>query len=207
GPRIANRDGEDAGPLRCRGDRRRRKLLPGLAEAFEVAEEECPVFDNRTAEDAAVLVAIEGRLLTAGRRKESGRVQTRIAIELPDAALERVAAALVSDVDRRTGGAAVLGALVGRYDLELADRVRGRLHHLVAEALVAGAVGVVVDAVDEEVVEHAPEAVDVQRPFAIGARTAAVEVGCAHSRRQQRERRVLAPIEREGDDLRSADDL
>ena len=63
-------------------------------------------------------------------------------------------------------GAAVLRAHVVGDDLELLDRVRRRLHHLIREALVARAVGVVVDAVDEEVVEGRAQAVDVERALA-----------------------------------------
>ena len=62
--------------------------------------------------------------------------------------------------------AAVLGAHVVGDDLELGHRVRRRLHHLVREALVAGAVGVVVDAVEQVVVEGAAQAVDVERALA-----------------------------------------
>ena len=65
------------------------------------------------------------------------------------------------DVDGGAGGAAVLGALVVGDDLELGDGVRRDGDDLVVEALVAFAVGVVVDAVEQEVVEHAALAVDV----------------------------------------------
>src|SRR5207247_1799768 len=81
-------------------------------------------------------------------------------------AAKRIRSAPVGHVHRGARGAAVFGALVVRHHAELADRVRGRLHHLVRETLVARAVRVVVDAVDEEVVEHAPQAVDVERALA-----------------------------------------
>ena len=116
----------------------------------------------------------------------------RVAQELPAAAVERVRAAAIVDVDRRAGGAAVFGAHVVGDDLELADRVGRRLHDLVREALVAGAVGVVVDAVDQEVVERAAQAVDVERPLArrvAGRQRRAAELDAG---RQQRQRRVLA---------------
>jgi hypothetical protein len=106
--------------------------------------------------------------------------------------VKRIRTAAVVDVDGRAGGTAVLGAHVVGDDLELADRVRRGLHHLVREALVARAVGVVVDAIDQEVVEHAAEAVDVQGPLpgrVPGRQRRSAEF---HSRRQQRERRILA---------------
>ena len=100
-------------------------------------------------------------------------------------------------------GAAVLGAHVVGDDLELLHRVRRRLHHLVREALVARAVGVVVDAVDQEVVERRAQAVDVERALA----AAGGERRHAHARRQQRQRRVLAAVERQRPGLLAGDDL
>ena len=116
--------------------------------------------------DAAELVAIERRLSASRGLKKPVAfidVSRRNSQALP---CSRLRAAAVVDVDGRAGGAAVLRAHVVGDDLELADRVRRRLHHLVREALVARAVGVVVDAVDQEVVEHAAQAVDVERAFA-----------------------------------------
>ena len=81
-------------------------------------------------------------------------------------AVELVGAAAERGVDDGAAGAAVLGAEVVGLDLELLDRVGRDLHDLVREALVAGAVGVVVDAVEDEVVERAAQAVDVERRVA-----------------------------------------
>ena len=122
-------------------------------------------------------------------------------------AVELVRAAAVGDVDRRAGGAPVLGALVVGDDAELADRVGRRLHHLVREALVAGAVGVVVDAVDQEVVERAAQAVDVERAFARRAVGALVQRRLADAGREQRQRRVLAAVQRQLAHLVAGDHL
>ncbi len=75
--------------------------------------------------------------------------------------MEAVGSALRGDVDGGAGGAAVLGALVVGDDLELRDGVGRDGDDLVVESLVALAVGVVVEAVEQEVVEHAALAVDV----------------------------------------------
>ena len=140
--------------------------LPVLAEPLEVAEEERLVPHDRTAEHAAELVAAQRRLLPVGRLEEGRRVQRGVAEELPGIAVELVGAAAIRDVDGRAGRTAVFRALVVRHDAELADRVGRRLHHLIREPLVARAVGVVVHAVDQEVVERAAQAVDVERAFA-----------------------------------------
>ena len=165
-----------------------------------------PCSHQRAAEHAAELVPVERRL--AGRRlEEAGRVHRRVAQELPGAAVERVGAAAVVDVDRRARRAPVFGAHVVGDDLELGDRVRRRLHHLVREALVAGAVGVVVDAVDQEVVERAAQAVDVERAFARRVAGRQRGAGELDAGRQQRQRRVFAREQRQCADLLAADDL
>ena len=76
-----------------------------LAEALVVGEEERPVAHDRAADHAAELIALERRLLAGRRLEEAGRVQRRVADELPGAAAEPVGAAGVGDVDRRAGRA------------------------------------------------------------------------------------------------------
>ena len=183
GARVADVDAEHAAALQRRGNGRCRHLLAVLAEAFVIAEEERPVAGDRPADHAAELVALQRRLFTRGRREIAGRVQRRIPVELPAAAVNTVRAAPVGHVDGGARRPAVLGALVVGHDLELVDGIGRRLHHLVGEALVAGAVGVVVDAVDEKVVERTAQAVDVEGAFAQCA-GAAAEGRLAHAGRQ-----------------------
>ena len=80
--------------------------------------------------------------------------------------VEAVGAAARSHVDGCAGRPAVLGALVIGHHVELRDGVGRDGDDLVVEALVALAVGVVVHAVEQEVVEHAALAVDVVRALA-----------------------------------------
>ena len=121
--------------------------------------------------------------------------------------MKLIAAASVRHVNRCAGCAAVLRAHVIGDDFELGDGVGRRLHHLVRESLVARAVGVVVDAVDQEVVEGAAEAVHVERAFARRAGLIVIERRQPHTRRQERERRVLAAVERQRARLVARDDL
>jgi hypothetical protein len=151
-------------------------------------------------------MAAQFRLLSAGRLEEAGGIERRVPQELPHFSMEPVRAAPVHDVDRRASRPAVLGADVVRQNLELADRVRRRLHHLVREPLVARAVSVVVHSVDQEVVERAPQAVDVERSFA-RCSAARVQRRQADARGPERERRILPPVERNGGDLVCGDDL
>ena len=93
GPRIADVHGHDSLPLQ----RRRRYVgepgdLARLPEALVVAEEERPVLDDRAADDAAELVAVERRLVrAAGGLKNPVAfidVSRRNSQALPDSRLE-----------------------------------------------------------------------------------------------------------------------
>ena len=186
------RHGRDAGE---------RRHLRRLAEPLVVGEEERPVAQDRPTEHEAELVAIELRLATA-RMEESLGVQPGVAVELPAGAAEAVGAAAHRRVDDRAAGAPVFGAEVVGLHLELLDRIGRHLHDLVREALVAGAVGVVVDAVENEAVDRAAQAVDVERRVArLGNR------GLADARAEQRQIGVVPAIERQVDDLFLGDDL
>ncbi len=126
--------------------------------------------DDGAAEVHAELVAVEGGLAEGNGcagvadgegLEEAGGVEVGVADELVEEAVEAVGSALRGDVNGGTGGAAVLGALVVGHDLELGDRVGRDGDDLVVESLVTLAVGVVVETVEQEVVEHAALAVDV----------------------------------------------
>ena len=80
--------------------------------------------------------------------------------------MDRVGAAAVIHVDGRAGGPPY-SALCCWCDLEIGDRVRRRLHHRF-ESHGCWCRSVVVDAVDQEVVGDAAQAVDVERAFARG---------------------------------------
>ena len=116
--------------------------------------------------------------------------------------MKLVRAAAERRVDDRAAGAAELGAEVVGLDLELLHRVRRHLHDLVGEALVAGAVRVVVDAVEDEIVQRAAQAVDVERGVARLADRRLADAGT-----EQCEVGVGAAVERQVDNRLVADDL
>jgi hypothetical protein len=170
GEGILDRDDEDAVELVESGERQDGEGLENLAEAFVVEEEEEPVFADGAAEVETVLVAIEGGLLEGdddagaagvGGLEEACGVEVGVAEELVEGGMILVGSAVGGHVDGGAGGASVLGALVIGDDLELGDGVGRDGDDLVVEALVGLSVGVVVETVEQEVVEHGALAVDV----------------------------------------------
>ena len=200
--RIADGPPEDALPLGEGGDARERQGPLHLAEPLVVHEEEGAVADDGPAEDAPELVAVERGLHPGGRLEEAGGVERGVAVELPRRAVKRVGAAAERGVDDGAAGTAELGAEVVGLDLELLHGVGRDLHDLVREALVAGAVGVVVHPVEDEVVERAPQAVDVEGAVARVADRRLADAGA-----EEREIGVGPPVQRQVDDLLPGDDL
>src|SRR5262249_50290507 len=144
--------------------------LEYLTEAFIVEEEEELVLDYGSANVKAELVAIEGRLLERSGNarasysrglEEAGSVEGGVADELVGRSMEPIGTALRCDIDGRSRGSAILGALVVGYHLELCDGVGRDGDNLVVEPLVAFAIGVIVESIQQKVVEHAALAVDV----------------------------------------------
>ena len=207
GARIANIDRQDALLLDRCGDSRKRRQLAILTESFVVSEEERLVLHNRAAQHAAELIPPKRRLLTGCRFEIGRRIERRVAEELPPAPVQLVRAASVSDVHRRARRPTVLGALVVGDHPELTDRIRRRLHHLIREALIACPVRVVVDAVDQEIIERAAEPVHIERAFPRRPGRALVQGRLPDAGRQQRERRILAAVQRQPAGLVACDHL
>src|SRR6201999_907607 len=118
--------------------------LKHLAEALIVEEEKKLVFEDRPADVEAELIAVEGGFLegdggagVADRQgfEEACGVEVGVADELVHGGVEAVGSALRCDVNGCTGGAAILGALVIGYYLELSDGVGRDGDDLVVESL------------------------------------------------------------------------
>jgi len=147
-----------------------------LSGTFIVCEEEEAILQDGAAQGATELVADQDRLLRStseGVRRRGERsdcVKDRVAEIVVSLAMEFVVAAANADVDDGTGGAAVLCAVVVGLNAKLGDSVgRGR-NGLIGEALVGGAVGVVVETVEKKVVEFAALTVDVEGGVAAAVR-------------------------------------
>ncbi len=96
----------------------------------------------------------------------------------------------------------VLGAVTIGDDLELLQCIWRHLNHLVRKSLVGCAVGVVVQAVQNEIVELAAQAAHVE-----GRLPFRKPVGEPHARREQGERSAGAAIERQVNHCFVVDDL
>ena len=135
-------------PLRCAGVSTNAVVARGnIAELRSLvgAEEEEPVLDDRAADAAAKLVALE---MVRHRREKVARVHRAVAQELEHRAVQLVRAGLGHDVDHGARRPAVLGAVVVGLDAELFERVRigERIVDVRPGILIAGAVQKVVDA-------------------------------------------------------------
>ena len=154
---------------------------------------------------------MQGRLILVAVRvriglEEAGGIEGRVANVLPGAPVELIGAEAGDHVDGSAAGVAKLGAGVIDYHLKLGYRIGRGLHHLVGESLIGGAVLVVVQAVEEEVVEGAAQAVDVKGAF---ARIALGELAGAgnHAGGQLHQLRILASVQRQLGDFAVGDHL
>ena len=175
---------------------------------FKIAEEEDLAAavedlgkDDGTTEGEAELVALEGRLRLLGSVEEVLGVELLVAEELEGGAVEVVGPGLEVDVDDAAHGAAVLGGVGVGLDLELLDGVDGGLDHLAAALGAGELVGVVVDAVDHEVVLGDLHAAGAE------AAVAAAAGGLDGAGREQGELVVLAAVEGHVDDAAVVDHL
>src|SRR5262249_7825117 len=126
--------------------------------------------------------------------------------EFPGFAVELVCSALDRRVDDGAGRSAIFGGIIVGFNFELGKCIRVWLNNLVGETLIAGAVGVVVDAIEQEVVEFAAAAVDVIRSVATAV-GAILQRGFRYTRSQQREVGVGATIQRQLYDLLGVNEL
>jgi hypothetical protein len=74
GQRITHRNGQNSASLGECGKVRVNKIFLDLPETFIIAEEKCLVFDDRTAEGKAELIAVEWRFDSAERFEKSDGV-------------------------------------------------------------------------------------------------------------------------------------
>src|SRR5262249_11832931 len=142
--------------------------LRELAESLVVAEEEQAILDNRPADGSAKLVALQQRLFEGRRALPEdvpNGVQIGVAQKLVRRAMELVPAGAGRRADDGATSPPVLRAVVIGDDLKLRHGIGRWLRDLIGESLIAGAVGVVVDAIQQEVVIRAAHAVHVERAF------------------------------------------
>ena len=115
----------------------------------------------------AELILIEGQRAVRGLKKPTA-LRTVLRLYSQTAPWSFVGAAFDGGVDDGAGGVIVLGAVVVGFYFELLDGVRAGLHDLIGKALIGGAIGVVVYAVEHEIVQFAALAIDVIGGVAAG---------------------------------------
>ena len=135
-------------------------------EAFIATKDESLVFDHWPADRGPKLIPLQRRLLKGGRslaEDVTDRIQLCIAQEVIGSSMEHVRSGAHDRVDDCSSNPTILSAEVARYDFEFGDRVRRGLRDLVREALIAGRIGIVIQAIHKEVVVGAPHPVRVER--------------------------------------------
>ena len=185
--------GEAAGPLPRGGH----GLVPdpGLLDqrALVVGEPEGLALHDGTAGGEAELVGNVFALLHARPvREEVVRVERVVAVELPGAAVELVAAGLERGVEHRAAGTAVFRAERAGEDLELGDGVDGGLDHVGYAAQEVHVAVVVVDAVEQVVVLGGLDAVGGEHEGRPGAM-----LGRDDARLEPGEEGVVPAVERQ----------
>ena len=194
-----------AGGLRCGGQRSLLSRAQTAAEAFVVAKIENLVFADRAARRRAKLVLHQRRGLPVGGRDWAFRVEDRVAQVLPQVAVQLIGATARNLVHQPACCLAKLGVLVAGGKAELAQRVRAQLDRLVREAKVVQAPAIVIQAVQQEGVHLAAQAVYVVSALAAGG-AFNLQRGLVHARHQQRQVGRVASIQRQVYHLCRVDD-
>src|SRR5262245_46067218 len=160
--RVSNRNAHDSVSLIDRWNRCKLYGLFDTAEAFEIAEEKCLVLFQWPADGAAILVLNEDRLLILQRLEKADRVQRRIPKVFPNRSVKVVRSTSDADIHNRPACPAIFCAVAAGLDFELLRGIGRKLDDLVRETLIGGAVKIIVDAINQEVVLRTPHAVHVE---------------------------------------------
>src|SRR5262249_10821868 len=117
------------GPLRNRGDGGNRLHWLANPNALVVAEEECLVAPDRSADRAAEFIAAKGLFRPASAIvEERVGVQLVVAQKLIDAAMELVRPRLALHDGHGPGRRPVLGGVVARHHSDFLNGIDGRYH-------------------------------------------------------------------------------
>src|SRR5262249_34603490 len=169
-------------------------------ETFVIKEEEGAVFYDWSSESESELVANERWFDASSRLEEADGIEHGIAMIFPQTAVKLIGPGAVRCVDHGAGAASEFRAISVGLDLELLDGVRRDLDDLARKALIAGAIRIVVDAIQQEVIDRIAQPVDVEGGFAPGSRDAVLR-RFAHAGGQQRKVGVGPAVERKVHDL------
>src|SRR6202034_13876 len=128
------------------------------ARSLVIHEEERLVSPDRPSKRAAELILAKGSLGLASRLEEPAGVQLRIPQEFESRSVKSVSPRLNGGVDDRAAAAPEFRRVVAGLNLEFLDGI-----HVGLQDVARVIVGVVVDAVEHEVVQISARAVDRER--------------------------------------------
>jgi hypothetical protein len=120
--------------------------------------------------------------------------------------MQLIRTAFDSGVDHSARGASILGAVVIGSHFKLRQGIRIGLNDLVRKALVAGAVGIVIDTIRQKIIQFAALSVNVERGITIVIGLI-FERRLGHARHQQRQIGIGSTVQRKIRDLLRVNDL
>src|SRR5580700_6650344 len=131
--------------------------------AFPVGEEEGLVPPNRSTDGGAELILLIRRSLLFGRVQEKiVRIQGGIAEEFVHIPMKLIAPRFQGGVHHPACAAAELNVIIARLQLEFGERIDRGLNGLSALILEVGGVGVVVSAIEREIVLRGAVPIDTE---------------------------------------------
>src|SRR5262249_4504031 len=108
----------------------------------------------------------ERRFHVTRRFEETHSVEDCIAVKLPQIAVKLIGAATVCCIDYSAAATPKFGAIGIGLHLELLHGVGRNLDNLAGKALIAGAVGIIIHAIEQEIVDSITQTIDVEGGFA-----------------------------------------
>ncbi len=204
--RVVHRDTEVALLHGGSGQGGKQNWIEDAAEALVISEDKDLVLYDGAAQRGSELILLERGLHSIHGFDKAGGVEIGVAQKFPKFAVQLIGAALDGGVDDCASGAPVLGAVVIGLHLELCQGIGIRLDHLVGKALIAGAIRVVIDTVEQKVIQLAALAVDVERSVSIAV-TLIFKGRLGHARDQQCEIGIGSAVERKVHNLFGVDHL
>ena len=161
------------------------------AQALIVSEKEHFVLDDGPAEGKAKLVLLV-RLLSGIEPVQ--RVELLVAHEFEKIAVKLIGAGFDDGVHDGAVAAAEFGAVGIRLHLEFRDRIHRRLHHVCGTVEHVAKVGVIVNAIEQEVVLQGTRAVGTEPGAGLRARAG---LGGRYARAQKRKLGVVTAVQAE----------
>src|SRR5208337_980863 len=193
-------------PLESRGNRISGSKSLTDARAFVIREEESFAAPNRAADGETELVLAIFAFGNASRIfKEVRCVQLVIADELPDSSVKLVGSSLDGSIQDSAARTSHLRTIVVGLDLEFLNSIHRRTDDISCPIQKIDEIGVVVHAVEQIVILRRTHT--IRGKTSARAQAARVLLALGNSDRELREKREVAPVQRQGVDSFRLDHL